>query len=63
MDRAEFLRKQAERFLVLAQDCADPNVRAKLIEMANEYIELRNIATLAEAKDKKPLGLPKIPRG
>ena len=52
MERAEFLRKQAERFLALAQDCADPKVQAKLIEMANEYIELMNVANLAGAKDK-----------
>jgi hypothetical protein len=47
MDQAEFLRKQAERFLALAQECADPNVKAKLVEMANEYIELMNAASLA----------------
>jgi HEPN domain-containing protein len=52
MERAEFLRKQAERFLALAQECADPNVKAKLVEMANEYIELMNAASLAGPEDK-----------
>jgi hypothetical protein len=42
MERAEFLRKQAARFLALAQECADPKVQAKLIEMSNEYIDLVN---------------------
>jgi hypothetical protein len=56
MERAEFFRKQAERLLALAQECADPKVQAKLIEMANEYIELMNAAGLAqpEAKAGKP---------
>lgn len=56
MERAEFLRKQAERFLALAQECVDPDVQAKLIEMANEYIELMNAASLAhpEAKQSSP---------
>jgi hypothetical protein len=53
MDRAEFLRKQAERFLALAQDCADPKVRAKLIER-------RMNTCVAGVKEKaKPLGSPR----
>jgi hypothetical protein len=52
MERAEFLRKQAERLLALAQECADPKVQGKLVDMANEYIELMNAATLARPDDK-----------
>ncbi len=52
MERAEFLQRQAERFLALAQECVDPDVQAKLIEMANEYIELMNAAGLAGPEDK-----------
>ena len=40
MERAEFLRKQAERFLKLAEGCADPKVQTELVKMANEYTEL-----------------------
>jgi hypothetical protein len=52
MERAEFLRKQAERLLALAQECADPKVQGKLVDMANEYIELMNTANLAPPEDK-----------
>jgi hypothetical protein len=52
MERAEFLRKQAARFLALAQECADPKVQAKLIEMSKEYIDLMNAASLAGPEDK-----------
>ena len=37
MERSEFLRKQADRFLRLAQDCTDPKIRQQLVSMANEY--------------------------
>jgi hypothetical protein len=37
MERTEFLRKQAERFLRLAQECTDPEIRDQLVSMANEY--------------------------
>jgi hypothetical protein len=40
MERAAFLQKQAERFLLLAKECADPKVQAELVKMASEYIEL-----------------------
>jgi hypothetical protein len=52
MERAEFLQKQAQRFLALARECADPKIQAKLIEMANQYIELMNAAGLAGPEDK-----------
>ena len=64
MERAEFLRKQAARFLALAQECADPKVQAKLIEMSKEYIDLMNAASLAEPEDKAShlLASPKTTR-
>ena len=37
MERTEFLRKQAERFLRLAQECTDPKIRHQLTSMASEY--------------------------
>ena len=37
MERSEFPRKQADRFLRLAQDCTDPKIRQQLMGMANEY--------------------------
>ena len=40
MQRTEFLRKQAERFLLLAKQCDDPKVRAELVKMANEYADV-----------------------
>jgi hypothetical protein len=40
MERAAFLQKQAERFLLLAKECADPKVQVELVKMASEYIEL-----------------------
>jgi hypothetical protein len=52
MERAEFLRKQAERFLLLAKECADPKVQAELVKMANEYIEL--LKAKDEASSKNP---------
>ena len=51
MERAEFLRKQAERFLLPAKECADPKVQAELVRMANEYIEL--------LKNRGPSGPPR----
>ena len=49
MERAEFLRKQAERFLALAQECADPNVKAKLVEMAKKDMKLTQTHSVEEA--------------
>ncbi len=40
MERAEFFRRQAERFSALAQECVDPNVSAKLLTIAREYREM-----------------------
>ena len=37
MERTEFLRRQAERFLRLAQECTDPKIRQQLVSMAEEY--------------------------
>jgi hypothetical protein len=37
MERTEFLRKQVERFLRLAQECTDPKIRRQLVSMADEY--------------------------
>jgi hypothetical protein len=37
MERTEFLRKQADRFLRLAQECTDPDIRRQLLSMADEY--------------------------
>ena len=40
MERTEFLRRQAERFVRLAQECTDPKIRQQLMSMAEEYREL-----------------------
>jgi hypothetical protein len=40
MDRTEFLRRQAERFSVLAEECADPNISAKLQAIATRGLGL-----------------------
>ena len=37
MERTEFLRRQAERFLRLAQECTDPKIRRQLVSIADEY--------------------------
>ena len=37
MERTEFLRRQAERFSRLAQECTDPKIRRQLVSMADEY--------------------------
>ena len=37
MERSEFLRRQADRFVRLAQECTDSKIRQQLIGMANEY--------------------------
>jgi hypothetical protein len=37
MERTKFLRKQADRFLRLAQECTDPEIRRQLLSMADEY--------------------------
>ena len=40
MERTEFLRKQADRFLRLAQECTDPEICRQLMSMANEYRDM-----------------------
>jgi hypothetical protein len=40
MERTEFLRKQADRFFRLAQECTDPEIRRQLMSMANEYRDM-----------------------
>jgi len=40
MERTEFLRKQADRFLRLAQECTDPEIRRQLVSMADEYRDM-----------------------
>jgi hypothetical protein len=40
MERTEFLRKQAERFLRLAQECTDPEIRDQLVSKTNEYRDM-----------------------
>jgi hypothetical protein len=42
MERIEFLRKQVDRFLNLAQASSDPVVRAELEKMADEYRAMMN---------------------
>ena len=37
MERSEFLRKPADRFLRLAQECTDPKIRQQLLSLASEY--------------------------
>jgi hypothetical protein len=43
MERTEFLRKQAERFSRLAQECTDPKIRHQLVSMANEYRQMLEV--------------------
>jgi len=45
MERTEFLRRQADRFLRLARECTDPEIRRQLVSMAEEY------RTMLEAPD------------
>ena len=40
IERVEFLRKQIDRFLKLAEGTPDPAVSAELRKMANEYREM-----------------------
>jgi len=40
MERTEFLRKQADRFFRLAQECTDPEIRRQLMSMASEYRDM-----------------------
>jgi len=42
MDRTEFYHRQATRFSKLATECTDPDVCAKLREIATEYREMLN---------------------
>ena len=51
MERAEFLRKQAERFLLLAKECVDPKVQAELIKMANEYNDMLKTESVGSPED------------
>jgi len=53
MERTEFLRKQAERFLRLAQECTDAKIRQQLMSMANEY---RNMLEGPEPDSQAGLG-------
>ena len=49
---AEFCQRQAERLLRLAEDCIDPEIRAQVIAMANEWLEK---AKPKESRHKEPL--------
>jgi hypothetical protein len=53
MERTEFLRKQADRFLRLAHECTDPEIRRQLVSMANEY---RNMLEAPEPDPQIGLG-------
>jgi hypothetical protein len=35
----EFCRKQAERLMRLAEHCSDPQIRAKVLELAQEWLQ------------------------
>jgi hypothetical protein len=37
MERTEFFRKQADRLEKLSEDCIEPDIKAPLVQMANEY--------------------------
>jgi hypothetical protein len=53
MERTEFLQRQAERFLRLARECTDPDIRQQLMNMADEY------RTMLELPDPDRAGLGK----
>ena len=53
MERTEFLRKQADRFLRLARDCSDPEIRRQLVSMAEEY---RTMLEVPDADRQANLG-------
>jgi hypothetical protein len=53
MERTEFLRRQADRFLRLAQECADPKLRNQLVSMAKEY---RNLLERPDSDAQPGLG-------
>ncbi len=53
MERTEFLQRQAERFLRLARECTDPDIRQQLMSMADEY------RTMLEVPDADRVGLGK----
>ena len=42
MDRTEFFRRQVARLSKLADECVDPDVTAKLREIAGEYRAMLN---------------------
>ncbi|HKA01807.1 MAG TPA: hypothetical protein VKE70_35090 [Candidatus Solibacter sp.] len=52
MDRIEFFRRQANRFSKLAEECADPEIRAKLRTIANEYRGMLNGKASGDAEDR-----------
>jgi len=52
VERTEFFRRQAERFSALAEECADPQVRAKLLDIASEYREMLNGKRPDDAADR-----------
>ena len=52
MDRTEFYHRQATRFSKLATECTDPDVCAKLREIATEYREMLNGKAPADADDR-----------
>jgi len=56
MERTEFLRKQADRFLRLAQECTDPEIRRQLVSMADEY---RDMLGAPEPEPDRQTGLDK----
>ena len=58
MERTEFFRRQAERFSALAQECTDPNIRAKLLAIAIEYKEMLNGKGSDDAQDDPVDGEP-----
>jgi hypothetical protein len=52
IERVEFLRKQIDRFLKLAEGTPDPAVSAELRKMANEYREMMDGHGSADGKPK-----------
>jgi hypothetical protein len=52
MDRREFYHRQATRLSKLATECTDPEVCAKLQEIATEYREMLNGKAPADAEGR-----------
>ncbi len=57
MERAEFLRKQGERFLLPAKS-APIRWSKRMVRMANEYIEL--LKNRGPSRSRKPIQEPTI---